>query len=313
MNRLRRAKRWLHERAVLQAARATRPAPPARLDLALAVPVKDDRDGLMRLLDQARGMGIFSQIVVVDDGSLIPLPPLRDITLRRHETALGGGVARNAALDLITAQHVLFFDADDLLTVELPHLVADLAGQGEFDFCMFKYCDSRTAAEFRWAQPDWDEHFWALAGHSVGALIDAAPNALPVLAKTANYPWNKIYRTAFLRDNGIGCASTAVHQDIPLHWLGFICAKRVLTSDRICAWHHVDAEGGRLTNRRGRERLEVFRVLDQVAQHPATDDYWGAALADFSFGLVDWIERNIDPELVGELRQGQQNWLGGGR
>jgi hypothetical protein len=302
---------WRELDRLRSAARPPAP-PPVPLRPALVIPVHNDADALDRLLAQARAMGCFAQIVVVDDGSdpALMLPDAPWFTLLRHATAQGGGVARNLGLTAVTAPHVLFFDADDLLTPDLAALLTTLGGAGAFDFCQFKYADSRVAAEGLRGQPDWDEVFWEQAGLSVGHLREAAPAALPILVQTANYPWNKVYRTGFLRDHGIGCAATQVHQDIPLHWLGYLAASRVLTSDRICAWHHVSAAGGRLTNRTGPERLEVFDALAPVMTAAAarqTD--WQAALARFVLGLIDWGEKAIDPALRPALRAREAAFL----
>ena len=289
---------------------ARRPPPPAPLRPALVIPVHNDAAGLARLLDQARGLGCFAQIVVVDDGSTPPVAPAPDITLLRQDQAQGGGVARNLGLTAVTTPHVLFFDADDLLTADLPALLTALGGAGDFDFCQFKYADSRVPAEGLWGHPDWDEVFWEEAGAATGHLRDAPPETWPILAQTANYPWNKIYRTAFLRDHGIGCAATSVHQDVPLHWLGYLAARRVLTSDRICAWHGVSTAGARLTNRSGPERLEVFAALTPVAEAArGASPAWHAALARFSLGLFEWGSARIEPDLAPRMAMMERDWL----
>ncbi|SMY09240.1 glycosyltransferase family 2 protein [Flavimaricola marinus] len=303
-------RRLSRSRYAIDAAR--RAPPPAALRPALVIPVHNDADGLARLLAQARAMNCFAQIVVVDDGSTPPvtLPEGPGMILLRHDHAKGGGVARNLGLTAVTEPHVLFFDADDLLTDELPRLLTALGGAGDFDFCQFKYADSRVQAEALRGHPDWDEVFWERAGLSVGHLRDAPPQVWPVLAQTANYPWNKVYRTGFLRDHDIGCAATQVHQDIPLHWLGYLAADRILTSDRICAWHHVNAAGGRLTNRSGPERLEVFDALAPVmVAADAADPDWQCALSTFVLGLIDWGEGQIAPELRSELRHREAAFL----
>lgn len=299
--------------SLLETAMARPPEPrPTALRPALVIPVHNDADGLARLLAQARAFNCFAQIIVVDDGSTpaVSLPRHPDISLLRHDQAKGGGVARNKGLTAVTAPHVLFFDADDLLTDDLPALLTTLGGAGHFDFCQFKYADSRVQAECLRGHPDWDETFWEQAGLSVGHLRDAPPEVWPVLARTANYPWNKIYRTAFLRDHSIGCADTQVHQDIPLHWLGYLAATRILTSDRICAWHRVDAAGGRLTNRSGPERLEVFTALAPVMDAADTaSPAWQHALGAFVLGLIDWADTQIDPGLQPELRSKERAFL----
>lgn len=282
---------------------------------AVVIPVWNDGARLARLLDQIRAMGCFGQIVVVDDGSDQPVPEAEDLTLLRQRRSIGGGAARNLGLKYVRHQHVLFFDSDDLLTDELPVLLQDLAAEtaagGVFDFCLFRHADSRVAAEGRWGQPDWDDALWAKAGHGSGALAEASAAALPILVKTANYPWNKIYRTGFLRRHQIGCGQTRLHQDIELHWMGFLRADRVLVSDRICAWHAVDPKADRLTNRKGRERFEVFTALTpvQAACAGADDPVWRQAFADFVLGLLVWVSEQIEPKIRPELQALAARWL----
>ena len=239
------------------------------------------------------------------------IQPAPDLTVLRHDVPRGGGLARNRGLVEVTADHVIFVDADDLVLPPLRDLLADLAGAGSFDICQFRYADSRVAEEGLWGHPDWDERFWDSAGQVVGALRDLPGPLWPVLAQTANYPWNKVYDTAFLRRHGIGCAATAVHQDIPLHWMSYLEASRVLVSDRVCAWHEVRERGGRLTNRAGAERMEVFDALDPVALRIARAGRpdWEAALAEFTLGLIDWGAWKIAPELEDELRAAETRWL----
>jgi hypothetical protein len=322
-----RARHW----AMLWGARglARRHAPPAApaLPLALVVPVWNDRAGLMRLLAQAGPLGLFAEVVVVDDGSDPPLPPPGDwpalpgaaLRLIRHDRPLGGGVARNAGQAAVTAPWMMYLDADDLIAPDLPPLLADLAAHvaagGRFDLCLFKHADSRVAAEGRWGQPAWDEDLWTRAGHAVGALVPAEPAVRPILAQIVNYPWNKVYRTAFLRDRGIACAATAVHQDIALHWGALIAAEGMLVSDRIGVWHGVDmapADPGRarLTARRGAERLQLFAALDPVVPlAAAAGPAWQAALAAFALTTADWAETRIDPALVPAFRAARDGWL----
>ncbi len=291
--------------------RAAQPRPGLRPDL--VIPCHNDAAGLARLLARARRLGCFARIIVVDDGSDRPVADVitdtASLTILRHETPRGGGVARNAGLAAVTAPHVVFADADDMLLPELPYLLADLEGAGAFDICQFRYAESWVAAEGLWGQPDWDERYWAAAGASVGTLADLPRAHWPLLAQTANYPWNKVYDVAFVRRHGIGCAETAVHQDIPLHWLSYLAADRVLVSDRICAWHGVHATGDRLTNRAGAERLEVFAALDPVARALGADPAWEAAFLTFALDLVDWAEARIRPELAPDLRAAERTWL----
>lgn len=272
------------------------------MSLALAVPVRDDTDRLMSLLDQARILETFDQLVVVDDGSAKPLKapklaraiglPNHAVRLIRHPLSRGAGAGRNAALSEVTTSHLLFFDSDDHLTGDLALLWQALQDR-EFDFCQFRH--NETSAP-DWGLTAWDAGLWQKA-RIFGALAPLNAEGKPWLAQTACYPWNKIYRTAFLRDYGLHCAETPVHEDITLHWQSYLAASRILVSDRVCASHVVRADGTRETNRSGPERLVIFDILDDIAAQLTAPD--AAALrgpfAAFALHLFSWIRLNLRP------------------
>lgn len=262
----------------------------------LVIPTRNDTTNLKRLLEQAFHMKCFDRAVVVDDASEPRLNPESCLSeqpewihLIRQEKRKGAGAARNLGLHHVETSHLLFFDSDDLLTPEIPHLLADLDGL-DYDFCIFKHNDSRVSDAGAWGQTRWDEVFWRQAGVAVGALRSLPQSVAPMLARTANYPWNKIYRTNFLRENGIRCSETLVHNDIHLHWASFIRARNILSSDRIAAIHHVGQRPGRLTDHSGPERLAVFDILTEIlkAEIVASRRFFTAFLGFASY-LFGWI------------------------
>lgn len=267
----------------------------------LVIPVRNDPARLGRLLEQASQLDCFARAIVVDDASdadLRPdslLPAKSDwVRLIRQDKRRGAGAARNRGLKYVETSHLLFFDSDDLLTPELPLLLADLDGRN-FDFCIFKHNNSHMSDAGFWGQTQWDEALWHRAGAAVGALKEVSHAAAPILARTANFPWNKIYRTGFLRDNDIRCSETLVHNDIALHWMSFLLARDVLSSDRIAAIHYVGHEAGRLTNFSGPERLDVFAVLGDLYKKIGTDPHFSSAFLRFTSHLFDWIRGTIEP------------------
>ena len=294
-------------------ARAQPPAPAPLLPTALVIPVHNDAARLMRLLAVARDIG-FAQIVVVDDGSDTPVQAA-DVTLIRHDRPLGPGPARSAGLAQVTAPYVLFIDSDDLPTAELVPLLADLAGAGPFDLCLFKHVDSRVANFGHWGQPPAEEAHWQRAGLAIGALRDAPRDSWPDLAQTTNYPWNKVYRTAFLRDHDIRCADVTLHEDIAMHWQSFLHATRILTSDRPCVWHLIDPDAARQSNRNGPERLALFDALAPVVAADLPPDL-RVAFARFVLALTDWARGVVAPAhrdafdaaLSRFLSQGIRHW-----
>lgn len=281
------------------------------MKLTLAIPAHNDLTGLCQLLARTASLGIAEHVVVVDDGSDTPIDKdtllaacrgrPEQLTLLRNDTARGPGVARNHALEHVPTPHMLFMDADDLPTRELVHLLQDLDGK-VFDFCLFQHHDTRQEREHSWGQMPHEQTLWQAAGVDLGALNPVPPDAAVLLSRTANYPWNKIYRTGFLRENGIGCSEIMVHEDVELHWRSFLNARHILASDRVAAIHFVTEGGARLTNRTGPERLDVFVPLERIAAEITTRTKAGEtvvyALPFFRFviGLLDWISGNLRPE-----------------
>ena len=90
---------------------------PSAADVTVVVPVKDNRDGLYRLLKSLRGL----RVVVVDDGSSVPIevpagfgddPAAPSVTVVRHESARGPAAARNTGLGAAGTDFVAFLDSD---------------------------------------------------------------------------------------------------------------------------------------------------------------------------------------------------------
>lgn len=274
-------------------------------DLAVVIPVWNDAEGLSRLLGQISEIKAVSQVVVVDDASDTPADPTRmgwsderlgaDIVFARNAQQRGAGYARNRGLSKVKASRVIFFDSDDRFTPDFAQLMADLPRNG-FDFCLFAHADSRVAHSGGWGPLSGDERLWQRAS-AFGALTPATSVQIPELIQLSAYPWNKVYRTDFLRESGIRCTEIMVHNDIELHWLSFLRAKRILVSDRVAAVHVVQRQGSRLTNRNGAERLEMFRALDPVAREVAiAGPEFTLPFAKFIMALFHWATGQLAPE-----------------
>lgn len=290
------------------------------MTLTLVIPVRNDTALLRRLLLCAAGLRCFERIIVVDDASDVPVTPAAilppggaldgKLTLIRNEQRRGPGGCRNLGAARVQTTHLLFVDSDDLLSPEIVGLMDDLKRKS-FDFCLFKHADSRVEADGGWGQMPYDEALWQRAGVAAFALHKASPLQAAILSQTANYPWNKIYRTGFLHRSGARCTDILLHEDIELHWKSFLSARKILVSDRIAVVHFVLDDGRRLTQRRGRERLAVFGPLQLIAtlieaQRAAE---FKRPFLRFASDLFNWIKDNLEPDLHPELMQLVQHFL----
>jgi len=298
------------------------------LNLTIAIPCHNDTLHLERLLPRITTLGLACNVIVVDDGSDLPVDTTalrqlcglsaEQLRVFRQEPSRGAGAARNLALEQVRSPYLLFLDADDLPTRELRDLcaalpVADTSADPQataFDFCLFQHHDSRMERDNLWGQMPFDQALWDQAGLSQSAVQEVPSAAAQLLVQTANYPWNKIYRTAFLRDQAIRCSETLVHNDIVLHWRSFLQARRILVSDHVGVVHFVHHNNRRLTNRQGRERLQIFEPLDQIAlEISASQSSYAPAFYRFLPGLLLWSHGTLHPGLQAEFRTLAQGFL----
>ncbi|MDE4276394.1 glycosyltransferase family A protein [Phaeobacter gallaeciensis] len=283
------------------------------MKLSLVIPVRNDSEGLTRLLAQVAELALFDAVLVCDDASDPPCRPADlgfdeaalGITYLRSEEQRGAGHARNMGLDAVQTDHVLFFDSDDLLAPPLVTLWQDLQTQAApFDFCLFRHVDSRERALGRRGPMEADQRLWQGCGLLGEIPQEVGPDQAVQIVQIAAYPWNKIYRTGFLRDENIRCTEIPVHNDIELHWSGFLKARRILASGALCCEHFVAAQGNRLTNRRSADRLEVFRALaplHRVLRESGREPEFLLAMTGFYTRLFDWILGTLEEQYHAEF------------
>lgn len=288
------------------------------MTLGLVVPVCNDLAGVQNLLAQARELGIFNQIVVVDDASDEVLTPAQlaqpdqQVQLLRQDLRGGAGAARNRGFAEIDTDHVLFFDADDQLRPELGELWHDLQQHPQpFDFCIFQHVEERCRQDGHLGMFPKDEDLWHRAGATHPLSLLQTDAALAILAQVAAYPWNKIYSCAFLRDHQIRCSETVVHNDLALHWRSFLAARQVISAPLLGCEHILGQSRNHITHRQGAERLQLFQALQDVQHVVMERDAlpWRLAFACFYIDLITWAQARIDPAFLPEFNQRARAFL----
>jgi len=194
----------------LVAAGLAHPHPaPAPADVTIVIPVRDRPAALARCLATTHG----AHVIVVDDGSRIPVPG----ALRRH-TPGGPAAARNAALPRVTTELVAFLDSDCLPP---PRWVERLAGH---------FADPAVAAVAPRVAGLLD-----LGPHPAevgpGRRVAYVPSAALVVRRSALVPFDEGLRHG---------------EDVDLIWRLIDAGHRVRYDPRVVVRHH---DGHRLTKR----------------------------------------------------------------
>ncbi|EQB02447.1 MULTISPECIES: glycosyltransferase family 2 protein [Sphingobium] len=298
------------------------------MEISLVIPVWNDPDGLKRLLRQVDAFAIFKEVIVCDDASdneydfasweLSPEFQGKIIHLR-SEVQRGAGHGRNIGLARATGDYLIFFDSDDLFEAGFLQIVAALAQPDiapDFDFCIFRHHDSRMLSLGQTGTFSKEEQLWqAVQAEEAPRLLDSSQ--ILKLCSLAAYPWNKIYRTAFLKQHDLRCTELPVHNDIELHWTSFLRAEAVLCTSVIGATHFVAMNGERLTNRRNDERIRVFEAFENVRScmariPPARRLRFLEPFLLFARNLMSWIGENMDEDHHDEMiRRSQEFFLDG--
>jgi len=140
-------------------------------------------------------------------------------------------------------------------------------------------------------------------------LLDA-----PRFLEFTNYPWNKIIRTDHYQGLGIDplFGETRVNNDILGHWNILLEARQLVLVDKTIVTHHISGARDHLSNRFGRERLDLFvalrSVLVRIRRDGEMKDTYGPVFWSFAHRLMVWAEGRID-ESVGPAYRMQRRAL----
>ena len=173
--------------------------------ISIIVPVYNAEPYLDNCLDSiaAQTWGNL-EVWLVDDGSTDASPALCDARAAAdsrfhvlHQANAGVSAARNAALERATGQYLQFVDGDDYLPSTATERLVRTAGATGADLVIGRFW--RVAGTRK-----------ALQGHiRRDGVFTRREFAEEMLKAPANFYygvlWNKLYRTALIRDNGVLC------------------------------------------------------------------------------------------------------------
>ncbi|WP_129312013.1 glycosyltransferase family 2 protein [Streptomyces sp. L2] len=208
-----------------------------------------------------------AEVIAVDDCSTDGSADLLDrlaadeprLRVVRRETNSGGcGTPRNTGIDAVTAPYVMFLDSDDVLPPGAVDALLDAA--------------TRTGAEVasglcvRRELPSGIEQPWQASLYTEHSTV-AHPSRLPRLVHDTLCV-NKLYRTGFLRENGIRfLEGRFLYEDFVFTARVLAAGPRIaLVPDRVYLWH-VRRTAEQLSLSLDRGRIENWKArLEACAQ-----------------------------------------------
>jgi CDP-glycerol glycerophosphotransferase (TagB/SpsB family)/glycosyltransferase involved in cell wall biosynthesis len=235
--------------------------------LSLVVPVYKVQGYLSECLESVLSQDFTDfEIVAVDDcspdGSGAVLDEYAERDGRIHVIHLtenvGLGRARNAALEKVQGDYILFLDSDDTLSSgALAAIAARLEAAGDPEILIYDYVRTYWNGEVR---PNQRRDLLTGAGPDVFSLADR-----PQLLDLLQIVCNKAYRRDFVARQGLAF-HPGYYEDAPWTFCSLISAERIAVLDRVCLLYRQRREGGNILGTVSRGHFDVFdqyrRIFD---------------------------------------------------
>lgn len=281
------------------------------VDLSLVVPVWNAKMHLQRLVTQIEQLDKHSvswQLIFIDDGSTdnsastmsrLAAENPRIITLSNPKN-MGAGVARNYGWQHVVGRYTIFFDVDDDLHIEtIPVTLRRMDALPDVDTAIFAYSYEREDADGITAMSSNDIEIFRNVLNE-GEIVVGTLDQMPSLLNFTNFPWNKILRTKRFRQTGMRFGLTTVHNDILGHWYSLVFARNIMVVDEVICTHIVHPKGNNLTNRTGRDRLQMFDAMselyDMLERNPDVLRRYASFFWKLTHDLVAWNRTRITCE-----------------
>lgn len=207
------------------------------MKLSYIIPVYNVEKYLRQCVDSVLAQSIDDyEIILVDDGSPDNCPSIcdeykekfPDIVKVIHKENGGLPAARNAGFEIAQGEYVYFLDSDDFLFDGMVSEVYEKAKKYNADIIQFSYksYDEKKDAEY-------DRHtvFDDSKIYSHCDIEDMINNHMD--DNILIYVWRNLYRTEFLRENGIiSDEKLKTMQDTPFNMEAFLKARTLVSLDK---------------------------------------------------------------------------------
>ena len=212
-----------------------------------------------------------------------------------HTPNLGAAEARNRGLTLAKAPYLMLLDGDDVFCPTLLETLHNAIVRHDADLAVCDIVQFEHESGTRVAAP------WALKTSQLPNLADVpafswreAPGN--VFAAFMGWPWDKLYRTAFLKEQGLSFpVDLSNSEDMLFTYQAVISARRIAVVDEVLIEHRI-GRGGSVSNSRMREPLAFYEGICRMKRflQDKADDTWERLQRPFLNWALDWTLWNIE-------------------
>lgn len=219
------------------------------------------------------------EIICVDDGSTDDTYNIladfagRDtrIKILRKDNE-GPGIARNMGMEIAKGEYIIFLDIDDYFNKNMIERLCWVLEQEGADMviCKARIYDERYKSDRPFSL--------AMNTDILGGKDSFCPEEHydTLLQLTGGFAWNKMFRSDFLKDNGIRFGSTYLYEDMLLTADSLISAGKIALVE---------------------DELIMYRKNNKMSLSAKKDDNWDDLIEIFDQIRRKFIRRNLYPRL----------------
>ena len=222
----------------------------SNIKVSVIIPIYNASDYLRPALDTVLDQTLTDiEIICVDDGStdkslaIIKEYQERDPRVRIvTENNAGVSTARNKGIVRARGEYLIFLDADDFYEPTLLERLYEISVRLDLDIALSQF-DVYNNKRSKFSPGVDGPHAEILSSGAV-----ASKNEFPdyILQSTTGYVWNKLFRTAFVRDKELAFAPELyVFEDVHFVCTALSLANRVGRVDEVLVHHRVYSDQSR--------------------------------------------------------------------
>lgn len=274
--------------------------------VSVVIPVYNGAACLEECLDSVATQGLADmEILCVDDGSTDATPDIlagyaaRDSRFRVITQENGGpGVARNTGLAQAAGEYLVFLDADDRFE---PDFLAEMVRRAEetgadVTICRAVEFDTETG---RALPSGWMLRLEGLPEELVFAPKEIAAN---LFRFTWGWPWDKLYRTAYLRRGGFAYPALPNSEDLSFVFSSLAAAGSLAVVDKVLVHHRVN-RGASVSNSRSRAPeapYQAIKLLEEELKERGLYGVFEQSFLNWALGFLIWHTGSMEEKPVQE-------------
>lgn len=283
--------------------------------ITLIVPVYNVEKWLPQCMDSLVGQTLKDiEILCVNDGAtdnslkILESYAAQDKRIRIiSQKNAGQGAARNRGIREAKGTYVAFVDSDDWLDLAYCEKMYEAAcnADAELVICQTHLYDDKTKREFE--QEAWqDIPLFSQFQNKVFSFEDTKQY---YFNQICGAPWNKIYKTDFLRKNDLFFPEGIKYEDYPYFFKMYICVKRAVLCPHKLYFYRCNRIGSDATDIRknGFSFLSHFNAIEQtLKKHGRYQEMRYRFLQMKIMGLLYWLDktpRRFKKEFYGLIQQ----------